>query len=108
MNKYNTKQGQLLSFVERPRFEKVADDTEADKYSKGFLSRQQFVIMVYIRLANQNGLRTLAHSLNALGIKPNVFCKCGKSGKSVHSAPASKPCSFSSAMIFSHESESLF
>ena len=63
MNKYNTKPGQLLSFVERPRFEKATDDTEADKYSTGFLERQQFVIMVYARLANQNGLRNLAHSL---------------------------------------------
>ena len=67
MNKYNTKQGRLLSFVERPRFEKVADDTEADKYSKGFSVRQQFVIMMYTLLANPNVLRSLADSQNSSG-----------------------------------------
>ena len=67
MNKYNTKLGQLLSLLERPRFKKIVDDIEADKYCKGFSERQQFVIMVYVRLTNQNGLRTLAHSLYSSG-----------------------------------------
>jgi len=67
MNKYNTKLGQLLSFVARPRFEKIVNDTEVDKYCKGFSAWQQFVIMVYAQLANPNGLRSLADSLNASG-----------------------------------------
>ena len=67
MNKYNTKLGQLLSLLERPRFEKIVNDTEADKYCKGFSARQQFVIMVYARLAHPNGLRSLEDSLNASG-----------------------------------------
>jgi len=67
MNKYNTKLGQLLSFVARPRFEKIVNDTEADKYCKGFSAWQQFVIMMYAQLANPNGLRSLADSLNASG-----------------------------------------
>ena len=67
MNKYNTKLGQLLSFVERPRFKKIVDDIEADKYCKGFSAWQQFVIMVYAQLAHPTGLRSLADSLNASG-----------------------------------------
>ena len=36
MNKYNTKLGQLLSLLERPRFEKCVKATGADKHCKGF------------------------------------------------------------------------
>ena len=79
MNKYNTKLGQFLSFVERPRFEKIVHDTEADKYCKGFSAWQQFAIMVYALLAHPTGLRSLADSLNCngnclyhLGIKKDV------------------------------------
>ena len=67
MNKYNTKPGQLLSFIERPRFEKIVADTDADKYCKGFSAWQQFVIMVYAQLVYPNGLRSLEDSLNASG-----------------------------------------
>lgn len=67
MNKYNTKLGQMLSFIERPQFKKIVDDTEADKYCKGFSAWQQFVIMVYAQLAHPNGLRSLADSLNSSG-----------------------------------------
>ena len=67
MNKYNTKLGQMLSFIERPRFEKIVDDMEADKYCKRFSAWQQLVIMVYAQLAHPNGLRSLADSLNASG-----------------------------------------
>ena len=57
----------MLSFIERPQFKKIVDDTEADKYCKGFSAWQQLVIMVYALLANPNGLRSLADSLNASG-----------------------------------------
>ncbi|MBM7024248.1 DUF4372 domain-containing protein [Treponema sp. Marseille-Q4523] len=52
MNKYNTKLGQLLSLLERPRFKKIVDDIEADKYCKGFSAWQQFVTMAYAQIAN--------------------------------------------------------
>ena len=45
MNKYNTKLGQLLFLLERPRFEKCVKATGADKHCKGFSAWQQFVTM---------------------------------------------------------------
>lgn len=79
MNKYNTKLGQLLSFIPRSQFEKLVKQTQADKYCKGFTAWQQFVTMVYAQLAKPNGLRSLENSLNSnytchyhLGIKKDV------------------------------------
>ena len=79
MNKYNTKLGQLLSLLERPRFEKCVKATGADKHCKGFSAWQQFVTMAYAQIANPHGLRSLENSLNAnktclyhLGVKKDV------------------------------------
>ena len=65
MNKYNTKLGQLLSLIERPRFEKCVKATGADKHCKGFSSWQQFVTMAYAQIANPHGLRSPENSLNS-------------------------------------------
>ena len=79
MNKYNTKLGQLLSLLERPRFEKCVKATGADKHCKGFSAWQQFVTMAYAQIANPHGLRSLENSLNAnktclyhLGVQKDV------------------------------------
>ena len=65
MNKYNTKLGQLLSLIERPRFEKCVKATGADKHCKGFSAWQQFVTMAYAQIANPHGLLSPENSLNS-------------------------------------------
>ena len=81
MNKYNTKLGQLLSLLERPRFEKCVKATGADKHCKGFSAWQQFVTMADAQIANPHGLRSLENSLNSnktclyhLGVQKDVKC----------------------------------
>ena len=67
MNKYNTKPGQVLSLVNRSEFRSHVKATQSDKYCKWFSAWQQPVTMIYARLANPNGLRSLEDSLNCTG-----------------------------------------
>ena len=64
MNKYNTLLGQLLSLVNRSEFNKLVNKTESDKYCKGFTTWEQFSVMLFAQITNQNGLRSIENSMN--------------------------------------------
>ena len=64
MNKYNTIFRQLLSLIQRPEFEKLCKSMNSDKYSKGFTTWDQFVVMAFAQITDQNGLRSIENALN--------------------------------------------
>ena len=64
MNKYNTLLGQLLSLVNRSEFNKLVNKSESDKYCKGFTTWEQFSVMLFAQITNQNGLRSIENSMN--------------------------------------------
>ncbi len=64
MNKYNTLLGQLLSLVNRSEFNRLVNKTESDKYCKGFTTWEQFSVMLFAQITNQNGLRSIENSMN--------------------------------------------
>lgn len=79
MNKYNTLLGQLLSLINRSEFNKLVNNTESDKYCKGFSTWEHFVVMLFAQITNQNGLRSIENSTSQnsscfyhLGIKKGI------------------------------------
>lgn len=67
MNKHNTIFGQLLGFVNRPRFNKLANEYQTDKGSKGFSSWAHFASMLFGQLSGQSGLRSIENGINGQG-----------------------------------------
>jgi len=64
MNNTNTLLGQLLDFISRSQFQKLAKQYETDKGAKGFSSWAHFTAMLFAQLSGQSGLRSIEDGLN--------------------------------------------
>jgi len=76
MRNYNTLLGQFLHLIPRYDFEKLKNEYQMDKYSKGFSTWEHFVGMLYGQLSGLDSLRGITNNLSAqknklyhLGIK---------------------------------------
>jgi hypothetical protein len=64
MNKYNTVLGQMLEFISRSHFEKLAKEHKTEKGAKGLRSWTQFVTMLFSQISGQHGLRSIEQGMN--------------------------------------------
>lgn len=61
----DTRLGEIMKGVSRGFFDRVVKKTQADKYSKGFSSWDQFVVMIYAQLSGSASLRGLLSRFNS-------------------------------------------
>lgn len=61
----NTRLGEVMKGLPRGFFDRVVAETEADKYSKGFSSWDQLLVMVYGQISGSTSLRSLLSRFNS-------------------------------------------
>ena len=64
MNNTNTLLGQMLDFISRSQFQKLAKLHETEKGAKGFSSWAHFTTMLFAQLSGQSGLRSIEDGIN--------------------------------------------
>lgn len=61
----NTRLGDVMKGLPRGFFDRVVEEAEADKYSKGFSSWDQLLVMVYGQISGSTSLRSLLSRYNS-------------------------------------------
>lgn len=61
----NTRLGEIMKGLPRGLFDRVVEQTQADKHSKGFSSWDQLLVMVYGQLSGSTSLRSLLSRFNS-------------------------------------------
>ncbi len=64
MNNTNTLLAQMLDFIPRSQFQKLAKHHKTEKGAKGFSSWAHFTTMLFAQLSGQSGLRSIEDSIN--------------------------------------------
>jgi IS4 transposase len=60
----NTRFGELMKGLSRGYFNRVTEETGADKYSKGFRCWDQLLVMIYAQISGSTSLRSLLSRFN--------------------------------------------